>query len=184
MTRRTGEQRLATLKRKAALSSTQMQGANAGASIVEMLEAELVRQCILYLRHKEWIRVGRGQPAEKLDQLRGEIIGLSKGVLFMRLPYKRGSEEERKKVVGRALRRAKQTEADMASRTTKTSRVREEDRGSAFADIEEMFKAKESSLEEMMNGTGAHEGHTLSQVGRCIYCSCGGRVGQGRLKKR
>ena len=35
-------------------------------------------------------------------------------------------------------------------------------------------------LEHMMDSTGPHEGHTLKQVGRCIYCSCGKRV-QGTL---
>lgn len=33
-------------------------------------------------------------------------------------------------------------------------------------------------LAEMAEGTGRHEGHTLSQAGRCAYCSCGKRLGQ------
>ena len=33
-------------------------------------------------------------------------------------------------------------------------------------------------LEEMVEGTGRHEGHTLTQAGRCAYCSCGKRLGQ------
>ncbi|HEX8866697.1 MAG TPA: hypothetical protein VF821_13660 [Lentzea sp.] len=35
-------------------------------------------------------------------------------------------------------------------------------------------------FQEVANGTGRHEGHTLKQVGRCVYCSCGFRY-QGRL---
>ncbi len=35
---------------------------------------------------------------------------------------------------------------------------------------------------DMLNKCGAHEGHTLRQVGRCILCSCGKRV-QGFLPK-
>jgi len=38
------------------------------------------------------------------------------------------------------------------------------------------------NLAEMAAGTGAHKGHTLEQVGMCVYCSCGGRF-QGRIPK-
>jgi hypothetical protein len=34
----------------------------------------------------------------------------------------------------------------------------------------------------MLESTGAHAGHTLTQVGRCVYCSCGKRI-QGKLRK-
>lgn len=37
---------------------------------------------------------------------------------------------------------------------------------------------------EAIDGTGRHEGHALRRVGRCIYCSCGWRIGQGTLPKR
>lgn len=37
---------------------------------------------------------------------------------------------------------------------------------------------------EAIDGTGRHEGHALRRVGRCIYCSCGYRVGQGKLDSR
>ena len=37
-------------------------------------------------------------------------------------------------------------------------------------------------LSDMMEHKGAHEGHTLEQVGRCVYCSCGARY-HGRLPK-
>lgn len=37
-----------------------------------------------------------------------------------------------------------------------------------------------TELGEVMGSTGRHEGHTLSQVGRCVYCSCGYRY-QGSL---
>lgn len=42
--------------------------------------------------------------------------------------------------------------------------------------IEDFF----ADLEEMVNSTGEHEGHSLEQVGRCVYCSCGKRF-QGRI---
>ena len=32
-----------------------------------------------------------------------------------------------------------------------------------------------ADLTEMSESTGRHEGHTLTQVGRCVYCSCGKR---------
>jgi hypothetical protein len=44
------------------------------------------------------------------------------------------------------------------------------------AEIAEWLK----DLSDMMDGTGKHEGHTLTQVGRCVYCSCGQRV-QGTI---
>ena len=37
-----------------------------------------------------------------------------------------------------------------------------------------------AELGEVCEGTGRHEGHTLEQVGRCVYCSCGYRY-QGSL---
>ena len=40
-----------------------------------------------------------------------------------------------------------------------------------------------SDLYDMLNGTGKHAEHTQSQVGRCVYCSCGLRV-QAKLPKR
>jgi hypothetical protein len=39
-----------------------------------------------------------------------------------------------------------------------------------------------ADLIDMQNGTGKHEGHALSQVGRCVYCTCGSRY-QGTLPK-
>ena len=47
----------------------------------------------------------------------------------------------------------------------------------------EMIAAVErflTDLEECMGSVGRHEGHTLSKVGRCVYCSCGLRY-QGSL---
>lgn len=35
-------------------------------------------------------------------------------------------------------------------------------------------------LQDLAASTGRHAGHTLEQVGRCVYCSCGDRL-QGRL---
>lgn len=37
-----------------------------------------------------------------------------------------------------------------------------------------------AELGEVIGTTGRHEGHTLSQAGRCVYCSCGYRY-QGKL---
>ena len=37
-----------------------------------------------------------------------------------------------------------------------------------------------TELDDVFEHKGKHEGHTLSQVGRCVYCSCGFRY-QGRL---
>jgi hypothetical protein len=37
-----------------------------------------------------------------------------------------------------------------------------------------------TEMEDVIEHKGKHEGHTLSQVGRCVYCSCGFRY-QGRL---
>lgn len=34
---------------------------------------------------------------------------------------------------------------------------------------------------EAITGTGRHEGHTLVQAGKCVYCSCDLRIGQARL---
>lgn len=34
---------------------------------------------------------------------------------------------------------------------------------------------------EAIDGTGRHEGHWVTQAGRCLYCSCGWRIGQGKL---
>ncbi len=36
------------------------------------------------------------------------------------------------------------------------------------------------AMDDFLESKGDHEGHTLKQVGRCIYCSCGKRV-QGKL---
>lgn len=35
-------------------------------------------------------------------------------------------------------------------------------------------------LVEVIGSVGRHEGHSLSKVGRCVYCSCGYRY-QGTL---
>jgi hypothetical protein len=40
-----------------------------------------------------------------------------------------------------------------------------------------------TELNEVVGSTGRHEGHTLRQVGRCVYCSCGCRY-QGTLPKK
>jgi len=54
---------------------------------------------------------------------------------------------------------------------TMTGRTPEQDQ--AVADfLQDLYDATE--------GKGAHEGHTLEQVGRCVYCSCGLRW-QGTL---
>jgi hypothetical protein len=37
-------------------------------------------------------------------------------------------------------------------------------------------------LQDMVAGRGAHEGHTQTQAGRCVVCSCGARA-QGRLPR-
>lgn len=44
----------------------------------------------------------------------------------------------------------------------------------------EGIRAWLNDLDDMINSSGAHEGHTLNQVGRCVYCSCGKRF-QGRI---
>ena len=46
----------------------------------------------------------------------------------------------------------------------------------------EQIEAWLQDLNDMAKGTGAHEGHTLRQVGRCVYCSCGSRY-QGTIPK-
>jgi hypothetical protein len=184
MTKLTAEQRMAALKRKAAQASRQAQGANAGETLVGMMEAELVRQCILYLRMKT--KTGP-TVAETLQRIRGEIIGLSKAVLMVRLPYKRGDEEQRKRIVGKALREAKQTEADMAKRRSeaklaKPKEFRVSDSGSLLVDITDIADKQIRDLNDMLIGEGNHKGHKARQVGRCVICSCGVRA-QGRLKK-
>lgn len=40
-----------------------------------------------------------------------------------------------------------------------------------------------NELNEVIDHTGRHEGHTLEQVGRCVYCSCGYRY-QGTLPEQ
>lgn len=39
-----------------------------------------------------------------------------------------------------------------------------------------------AEFDEVATGSGRHEGHTLEQVGRCVYCSCGFRY-QGTILK-
>lgn len=39
-----------------------------------------------------------------------------------------------------------------------------------------------AEVDEATHGTGRHDGHTLEQNGRCVYCSCGWRVGQGSAR--
>lgn len=31
-------------------------------------------------------------------------------------------------------------------------------------------------MQDVLEGTGKHKGHTVRQIGRCVYCSCGDRV--------
>jgi hypothetical protein len=38
-----------------------------------------------------------------------------------------------------------------------------------------------AQVEEAVKAEGRHAGHELEQVGRCVYCSCGFRIGQARL---
>jgi hypothetical protein len=40
-----------------------------------------------------------------------------------------------------------------------------------------------AQLEEAVRGEGRHAGHELEQVGRCVYCSCGFRIGQAKLSE-
>ena len=37
-----------------------------------------------------------------------------------------------------------------------------------------------NELNDVIEHKGKHDGHTLRQVGRCVYCSCGYRY-QGKL---
>ena len=38
-------------------------------------------------------------------------------------------------------------------------------------------------IEEAVRADGRHAGHELEQAGRCVYCSCGFRVGQAKLSE-
>ncbi len=38
-------------------------------------------------------------------------------------------------------------------------------------------------IEEAVRGEARHAGHELEQVGRCVYCSCGFRIGQAKLSE-
>lgn len=164
-----------------ALRAPEREGECAGKSIIEMVRAELIRTCVLYLRAK---RQFDSEDENRLRDLRGQIIGLSKAVLIYELPYKRGSEVERKKVVGRALKKARELEERMAKRRTevKPRDFRVTDTGNLQADIAGIADKQIQDLNDMLNGRGRHEGHARKQVGRCVYCSCGVRA-QGRLKK-
>lgn len=169
------------------LRAPEREGECAGKSIIEMVRAELIRHCIRYLRHQEWMRTGRGKPADKIEQLRGEIIGLSRAVLIYELPYQRGDEAERKRVVSRALRKAKEIELRMTERraevkTVKPRDFRVTDSGSLQTDLEGFADKAVQDLNDMLNGEGVHKGHKRRQVGRCVYCECGVRA-QGRLRK-
>ena len=44
----------------------------------------------------------------------------------------------------------------------------------------EALRAWLSDLQDFIESKGKHEGHTLRQVGRCVYCSCGARY-QGTI---
>lgn len=120
------------------LRSSERQGECAGKSIIEMIRAELVRMCIRYLRHKGYLRTGRGKASNDPELLRGEIIGLSKALLIYELPYDRGNEEERKKVVGRALKEAKRIEEYMTNRGSESVKPRDfrvSDSGSLMTEL-------------------------------------------------
>ena len=39
------------------------------------------------------------------------------------------------------------------------------------------------NFEEAMMGVRRHAGHSLSKAGRCVYCSCGLRLGQGSVTR-
>jgi hypothetical protein len=54
------------------------------------------------------------------------------------------------------------------------------DKPKLTAELAEAVAAFIDDLADMTQSKGAHEGHTLKQVGRCVYCSCGERY-QGRL---
>ena len=172
-----------------ALRAPKREGECAGKSIIEMVRAELIRECIRYLRKKNG-RVAYGETeevdyAEAMAEHRGIIIGLSKAVLIYELPYKRGSEVERKKVVGRALKKARELEERMAKRRTEAVKPRDfrvTDSGDLQADLAEIADKQVQDLNDMLNREGRHEGHKRKQVGRCVYCECGVRA-QGRLKK-
>jgi len=45
---------------------------------------------------------------------------------------------------------------------------------------EEALTAWVQDMEDLTESKGKHEGHTLRQAGRCVYCSCGARY-QGTL---
>ena len=44
----------------------------------------------------------------------------------------------------------------------------------------EAVEAWLADLEDLIGSKGKHQGHTLKQVGRCVYCSCGTRY-QGTI---
>jgi hypothetical protein len=173
-----------------AMRSSEREGECAGKSIIELVRAELIRVCIRYLRHKEYLRTGRGKAADKPEELRGEIIGLSKAVLCYELPYKRGDESERKRIVARSLKEARRIETFMAKRKQERGEAnprefRVADSGSLMADLtesEERAQAVIDDMLDMVNGRGAHADHTQQRAGRCVTCSCGKRAQVGRSR--
>lgn len=105
------------------LRSSQDEGACAGKSLRQMLEAELQRTLIKYLRAKEAsAEEGTSEFDDLLFQeenLKGQIKAYSHSLLIVIAPYDRGNEKSRKAIVSEAMAKAKHMHNYMKERDKK-----------------------------------------------------------------
>lgn len=105
------------------LRSSQDEGACAGKSLRQMLEAELQRTLIKYLRAKEAsAEEGTSEFDDLLfleENLKGQIKAYSHSLLIVIAPYDRGNEKARKAIVSEAMAKAKHMERVFNERKAK-----------------------------------------------------------------
>jgi hypothetical protein len=164
--------------------SAQREGDCAGKSLREMLEAELQRVLIAFMREKE---EGSDDDSEKYDILRGEIKAYSHSILIIVAPYERGSEKARKRIVSENMAKAKHIKEYMGKRPVvqrKLAHARADITGAAesIKSYGEKVDLQIENLNDMISGLGIHSTHTQKQIGRCVVCSCGDRA-QGRMPR-
>lgn len=97
------------------LRSSQDEGACAGKSLRGMIEAELQRVCIKWIRSKE---INEGTLGEDAERLAGQIKAYSHSLLIVVEPYNRGDDKRRKQLVSEAMARARHIHERMKARPT------------------------------------------------------------------
>lgn len=111
----------AAKRQEETLRSSQDEGACAGKSLRGMIEAELQRVCIKWLRIKEEINenydIANEWEEERLE-LKGQIKAYSHSLLIVIEPYNRGDDKRRKQLVSEAMARARHIHERMKARPT------------------------------------------------------------------